>query len=124
MQLGRLSDARRQLEGARALPGADGGALAAEFGALDSAEGLLRGGKAALAQEGTAAAREAAHLLGTLAERCPCSLGVACLHLEAVLRRNPQQGAPMVLSETTRWMRKNPDEPELLCVRGKALCAT
>ena len=62
--------------------------------------------------------------LGTLAERCPCSLGVACLHLEAVLRRNPQQGAPMVLSETTRWMRKNPDEPELLCVRGKALCAT
>ena len=26
-----------------------------------------------------------------------------------------------VLSETTRWMRSEPDQPDLLCVRGKAL---
>jgi len=75
-------------------------------------------------QEGPAAAREAAHLLGTLAERCPCSISVACLQMEAVLRAKPRQGAPQVLSESARWMRAHKDDPNLLCVRGKALYGT
>ena len=29
-----------------------------------------------------------------------------------------------VLSESARWMRKHDDQPDLLCVRGKALYGT
>ena len=95
LQLGRLSDARRQLEGARDLPGSEP-SVSTELGALETAEGMLRHGKAALAQEGDVAAREAARQLGSLAERCPCSSALACLHMEAVLRLRARQSAPQV----------------------------
>lgn len=124
VQLGKLSDARRQLERAfEQVQGASAG-LQAEFGLLVECEGLLRNGKNALANTTDPGAREAAHLFTNLAAKCPCSVSFACLQMEAILRSRPRQGAPQVLSESARWMRKHTDQPDLLCVRGKALYGT
>ena len=53
--MGRVSDARRQLEGASALPTADS-SLATELAILTDLDRMLRQAKQALLQEGSAAA--------------------------------------------------------------------
>jgi DnaJ family protein C protein 7 len=49
---------------------------------------------------------------------------VACLQMEALMRARPGQGAQQVVAESARWLRKSSDNPDLLCVRGKALYGT
>jgi len=122
LQLGRFSDARRQLESAAAFPNAQA-TLAPDYATLTELEALMRNGKSALAQEGGAAGREALRCFGALAERCQQSLVIACMQMEACLRASPERGASQVVSESARWMRKAgcAQEPDLLCVRGKAL---
>jgi len=122
LQLGRFSDARRQLESASALPNAQA-TLAPDYATLTELETLMRNGKSALAQEGGAAGREALRCFGALAERCQQSLVIACMLMECMLRASPERGASQVVSESARWMRKAgcAQEPDLLCVRGKAL---
>eukprot|EP00308_Calcidiscus_leptoporus_P024443 CAMPEP_0119378592 /NCGR_PEP_ID=MMETSP1334-20130426/49016_1 /TAXON_ID=127549 /ORGANISM="Calcidiscus leptoporus, Strain RCC1130" /LENGTH=615 /DNA_ID=CAMNT_0007397857 /DNA_START=63 /DNA_END=1906 /DNA_ORIENTATION=+ len=124
VQLGQLSHARRQLE--QAVDRIDGAncSLQSEHALLNECDGLLRNGKNALALDTDIAAREAAHLFSNLANKCPCSVAIACLQMEAILRSRPRQGPPQVLSESARWMRKHDDQPDLLCVRGKALYGT
>ena len=80
-QLGRVSDARRQLEGASALPTADA-SLAAELRQLTELDTMLRNAKDALGQEGGAPAREALRLYTLLAERCPVAPTIAGLQME------------------------------------------
>jgi len=121
--LGRFSDARRQLETAAGVEGASA-TLAPEFVELERLESLLRNGRAALERTDAQAAREAAMTLSTLADKCPCAVGVACLQMEAVLKSRPQQGSAQVLSESSRWLRSHSEEPDLLTVRGKALYAS
>ncbi|KAL1496540.1 hypothetical protein AB1Y20_014146 [Prymnesium parvum] len=123
IQMGQLSDVRRQLEAAQALPGG-AAATAAEFATLEQLDGLLRNGKKALELGTEQSAREATILFSQLAERCPDSVQFVCLHMEAILIARPKQGAPQVISESSRWLRLNQDNPDLLCVRGKALYGT
>ena len=59
-----------------------------------------------------------------LAEKCPSSIAFACLQMEAVIRARPGHGASQVMAESSRWIRKHSDHPDLLCVRGKALYGT
>ena len=120
--LGRLSDARRQFEALIAQPGGD--AHAAEGQAISELETLYRQGKSALEREGQDPAREALQTLNVLAEKCPSSIAFACLQMEAVIRARPGHGASQVMAESSRWIRKHSDHPDLLCVRGKALYGT
>ena len=119
VQLGKLSDARRQLE-LGATFGKDAG-LQTEMASLAQLEVWLRSAKGALSQGGGAAAREALRLFTNLAQRCPCSEAIACQRMEALLRARPDQGPAQVISESARWLRKSGDNPDLLCVRGKGL---
>ena len=84
LQLGRFSDARRQLESAAGFPNAQA-TLAPDYATLTELEALMRNGKSALAQEGGAAGREALRCFGALAERCQQSLVIACMQMEACL---------------------------------------
>jgi DnaJ family protein C protein 7 len=118
-QLGRLSDARRQLELGQTF-GTDA-TLETELRTLTELETHLKQAKEVLAQEGGAAAREALRLYTLLVERCPCSEAIACGQMEALLRARPQQGPAQVIAESARWLRKSGDNPDLLCVRGKGL---
>ena len=118
-QLGRISDARRQLEQGLTF-GADD-ALTSELASLTELERHLRQAKDVLAQEGKAAAREALRLFNLLSERCPTSEAIACQQMEALLRTNPETAPAQVIAESARWLRKHGDSPDLLCVRGKAL---
>jgi len=97
-QLGRFSDARRQLEGAAKLEGS-AAALAPELASLSELEALLRNGKAALEREDKMAAREAAMHFSTLAEKCPASIDIACLQMQAILKSKPVAGAAQVLTD-------------------------
>jgi len=123
VMLGNLSDARRQLELATTLPTSDG-TVGVELAALGELEASLKSAKEALAQEGGAASREALRLFTNLTQRCPCSESVACLQMEALMKARPGQGAQQVVVESARWLRKSSDNPDLLCVRGKALYLT
>ena len=120
-QLGRLSDARRQLE-LGATFGSDE-TLNAEMRALTELENAMRSAKETLRQDGGAPAREALRLYTLLVERCPCSPSIACQQMEALLRARPEQGPSQVIAESARWLRKFGDNPDLLCVRGKGLYA-
>ena len=43
---------------------------------------------------------------------------------QALLKARGHNGAAQVVSESVRWLRKFPDHPDLLCVRGKGLYGT
>jgi tetratricopeptide (TPR) repeat protein len=123
VQLGRVSDARRQLELAATLPTADG-TIAPELGALTELDSSIRTAKEALAQESGAAHREALRLFTQISERCPQSETMACLQMEALMKAQPKHGAAQVVAQSARWLRISSDNPDLLCVRGKGLYAS
>ena len=121
-QLGRLSEARRHLEGTSELRSLDtAGSLEAELASVTELESAFKSASDILKQEGGPAAREALRLYTLLVERCPCSEAIACQQMEALLRARPQQGPSQVIAESARWLRKSGDNPDLLCVRGKGL---
>ncbi len=91
-QLGKISDARRQLESAAASFAGDE-TLANELQSLAELDGMIRGAKDALAQEGGAAAREALRLATAVAEHCACS---------EVRERRPCAGYPRRAPPTCR----------------------
>jgi len=120
---GQISAARRQLELASSLPTADA-SVSTELAQLTALEAKLKSAKDALSQESGAATREALRVLTDISQRCPCSPAIACLQMEALMKARPQQGAAQVVAESSRWLRRSSDNPDLLCVRGKALYGT
>lgn len=122
-QMGRVSAARRQLEGA-AMQGTADSSLLTELASLTELDSMLRNAKEVLRQEGGAAAREALRLFTILAERCQTSESIACLQMEALLRARPRQGPAQVVAESARWLKISSVNPDLLCVRGKGLYQT
>lgn len=123
-QLGRFADARWHLDEARLAVTVDLSAVESGLAELNEMEELQCTGKAALeaaqARHDRDAACEAESTLTKLAKKCPVSVDVACLRMEAMLKARPAECVEFVLGESLRWLSTNSNHPDLLVVRGRA----